>query len=230
MPIRFRDRKPVAALLESPAEVASYVRLTSRLGGYYYRPFARRALAMTDRIEGDMLEIGPGPGRFLGVFARLAPDWRLTGLDVCEPMLEEAREYLGEEGLLQRVTLVRGDALAAPFADASFDLICAMNFMHHIQDPHMFFSEVTRLLRPGGVAVIQAWNRGVNPALAVAARLQSGVCTLLRFPLTGAAVILPSSLNEKEIWESVGGIRGVVVEVAGGAGVSLRVVLRRLDD
>jgi SAM-dependent methyltransferase len=44
-----------------------------------------------------------------------------------------------------------GDITALPFADASFDLVAAFDVIEHVADDRRVFSELSRVLRPGGV-------------------------------------------------------------------------------
>ena len=48
------------------------------------------------------------------------------------------------------VTLIRGDATALPFADASFDAACCFAALHLFADPFAALDEMRRVLRPGG--------------------------------------------------------------------------------
>ena len=74
------------------------------------------------RGPGRLLELGSGGGIQL---AGLADDgWSLVGLDLSYDQLRVARRRLGKA-----VGLIRGDAAATPFADASFDAVCAA-FLH----------------------------------------------------------------------------------------------------
>lgn len=51
------------------------------------------------------------------------------------------------------------DAQAMPFADDSLRGIVMVDVLHHIPDVGLFFSEVERVLRPGGVvAMLEPWN------------------------------------------------------------------------
>lgn len=45
---------------------------------------------------------------------------------------------------------VAGEITALPFADASFDLVCACDVIEHVTDDGLVFRELTRVLRPGG--------------------------------------------------------------------------------
>ncbi|MEK7658103.1 MAG: class I SAM-dependent methyltransferase [Patescibacteria group bacterium] len=50
------------------------------------------------------------------------------------------------------------DALNTPFENKSFDFIVSSNMIHHVPYPLKFFQEMNRILRPGGVLLIQEIN------------------------------------------------------------------------
>ncbi|WP_239394607.1 class I SAM-dependent methyltransferase [Frankia sp. CiP3] len=58
-----------------------------------------------------------------------------------------------------RAACVRGDALALPFADATFDRVIAAEVLEHISDDARAMAELARVLRPGGLAAVTvpAW-------------------------------------------------------------------------
>lgn len=49
---------------------------------------------------------------------------------------------------------LRGDATRLPFADASFDLVVALDVLEHILDHTAAAAEIRRVLRPGGAAIV----------------------------------------------------------------------------
>ncbi len=53
------------------------------------------------------------------------------------------------------------DALATPFKDGEFDFVISSNMIHHTPYPVKFFEEMRRILRPGGVLLIQEINASV---------------------------------------------------------------------
>ena len=69
---------------------------------------------------------------------------RVTGLDFSERMLEHARRKSGS------VRWVRGDALALPFADGSFDAATVGFGIRNVDDLEAGLRELVRVLRPGG--------------------------------------------------------------------------------
>lgn len=50
------------------------------------------------------------------------------------------------------------DALNTPFDDNSFDFLIASNMMHHLPSPAQFLQEARRILKPGGLLLIQDVN------------------------------------------------------------------------
>jgi len=79
-----------------------------------------------------------------------------------------AMEAEGEApaGLVARA--VRGDLLALPFPDASFDVVMASEVLEHIPDDHLAMAEIARVVRPGGriaVTVPRWWPERVCWAL-----------------------------------------------------------------
>ena len=102
-----------------------------------------------------VLDVGCGGGFLSNALGREGHD--VIGLDASAQSLAIARAH-DETG---RVTYVRGDALHVPFEDASFDAVCAMDFLEHVDDPSRVVAEAARVLRPGGLFFFHTFNR--NP-------------------------------------------------------------------
>ena len=69
---------------------------------------------------------------------------RVTGLDFSERMLERARRKSAT------VRWVRGDVLALPFPDGSFDAVTVGFGIRNVEDLEAGLREIARVLRPGG--------------------------------------------------------------------------------
>lgn len=54
---------------------------------------------------------------------------------------------------------VRSDLQHLPFKNESFDVIISMSVLEHLAKPDEVFGEISRLLRPGGVAILQTPNK-----------------------------------------------------------------------
>jgi SAM-dependent methyltransferase len=101
--------------------------------------------------EGDfVLDVACGPGNFTREFARaVGPDGLAVGIDASRTMLERGGEELRRSGS-PNLVLIRGDATALPFRDASFDATCCFAALHLFPDPFAALDEMRRVLKPGG--------------------------------------------------------------------------------
>ncbi len=98
---------------------------------------------------GRVLEVGPGTGHLLAeLIARGYDAW---GLERSAEMLRVARRRLQPGGRAER--LIRGDAVALPFAAACFDSV-VLTFPSEYVYSQPFKDEVARVLRPGGRLVV----------------------------------------------------------------------------
>lgn len=104
--------------------------------------------------RGDLLELGSGPGRLAVRLARLAPEPRLTGVDISPDMVERASRRAARAGLSDRVRFEVGDVAALRFADGRFDAVLATFTLHHWPKPAVGLAEIYRVLKPGGEAWI----------------------------------------------------------------------------
>ena len=107
---------------------------------------------------GAAIDVGCGDGMLTRkLAARCAA---VTGIDRDERILEAARER-GRAG--PTVSLVHGDFLDYPFAEASFDFACANTALHHM-DFGAALAKMARILRPGGRLAVVGLARNGSPA------------------------------------------------------------------
>jgi SAM-dependent methyltransferase len=66
-------------------------------------------------------------------------------------MMQLASRHATTDG---RLRFIVGNAEAMPFTDRSVDLVVSTLSLHHWKKPAAVFAEVSRVLRPGGVALI----------------------------------------------------------------------------
>jgi len=98
----------------------------------------------------DVLDIGCGAGMDTLVAAQMVgADGYVTGIDMTPDMAAKARRSVAEMGLAN-VTIVDGSAEELPFADAGFDVVISNGVIDLIPDKEAVFSEIARVLRPGG--------------------------------------------------------------------------------
>lgn len=107
-----------------------------------------------------VLEVAPGPGYFAVELARLGV--AVTGLDTSRTMVEIARANAEAAGVT--IDFQQGDATAMPFAGGSFDRIHCQAAFKNFRRPLAALDEMHRVLRPGGVAIIQDLDKEATDA------------------------------------------------------------------
>jgi ubiquinone/menaquinone biosynthesis C-methylase UbiE len=102
----------------------------------------RRGLGRNARV----LDVGTSTGTNLRMLRDIGFS-NVEGLD----LNPEAIQYCAEKGL---GTVTRGDVTNMPFEDARFDLVLATDIIEHVDDDSRALSEIARVLKPGGTALI----------------------------------------------------------------------------
>jgi SAM-dependent methyltransferase len=113
-------------------------------------------LVQFDGYRGRLvLEVGCGAGVDLARFA--AGGATVTGVDLSPSAVELARTNFEQQGLRGDLRVADGEHL--PFPDGSFDLVFAHGVVQYTAAPRRLVDEVHRVLKPGGEAVFQVYNR-----------------------------------------------------------------------
>lgn len=100
-----------------------------------------------------ILDVGCGFGGTIASLNERLSEIDLTGLNIDDRQLARARAtVIPQAG--NRVSFQQGDACALPFADACFDVVLAVESIHHFRDRLTFLREAARVLRPGGCLVL----------------------------------------------------------------------------
>ena len=109
-----------------------------------------------DGYRGQMvLEVGCGAGVDLARFAKGGAV--VTGVDLAPSAIDLARANFEQQGLRGDFRVANGEQL--PFPDGSFDLVYAHGVVQYTPDPARLVAECRRVLKPGGQAVFQVYNR-----------------------------------------------------------------------
>jgi len=108
-----------------------------------------------------VLDLGCGAGLLANYLAERGH--HVVGLDTTLENLLVARDH----DRTGRVIYVRGDACEIPHPDASFDVVCAMDLLEHVEDPSRLVAEVGRVLAPSGVFFFHTFNRTWQARLVV---------------------------------------------------------------
>jgi 2-polyprenyl-6-hydroxyphenyl methylase/3-demethylubiquinone-9 3-methyltransferase len=121
------------------------------LGPWVVAEIRRRRRGGSVRV----LDVGCGAGFLANELARNG--FQVTGIDASEGSLDVARRHDSTGSVDYR----SGDALYLTFPDQSFDVVCAMDFLEHVESPERVVSEAARVLAPEGLLFFHTFNR--NP-------------------------------------------------------------------
>jgi ubiquinone/menaquinone biosynthesis C-methylase UbiE len=102
-----------------------------------------------------ILETAAGTGVATAALHRALPEAEIVATDLNPPMLEEAARRISGP----RVRFQPADALALPFADASFDLVVCQFGVMFYPDKVLGHSEARRVLRDGGHYLLVIWDK-----------------------------------------------------------------------
>jgi ubiquinone/menaquinone biosynthesis C-methylase UbiE len=125
-------------------------------------PAAEHVVAQAGIEQGhSVLDLGTGTGNAALLAARAGAS--VTAVDPSPRLLDVARERVGAGTF----TVAKGEDL--PFADASFDRVLSLFAVIFTEQPQQAASEILRVLKPQGRALITAWETagGLNDALVI---------------------------------------------------------------
>jgi ubiquinone/menaquinone biosynthesis C-methylase UbiE len=123
-----------------------------------FEPFAadlaRRAASLSPSA---ILEMAAGTGVVTRALApKLSPDVSYVVTDLNQPMLDYAASRQAPDS---RIKWRQADALALPFEDATFDLVCCQFGAMFFPDRPSAYREAKRVLKPGGHFLFNVWDR-----------------------------------------------------------------------
>jgi ubiquinone/menaquinone biosynthesis C-methylase UbiE len=131
--------------------------------------------ALGEDAKGVVLDVACGPGVVSAAVAAFARE--VVAFDLTPLMLEKAAQRCAA---LDRdnVSFREGNAAELPFANGAFDAVVTRLSVHHFDRPARVFSEIFRVLRPGGAFVVADV---VSSEVAAEAELQNAI-EILRDP------------------------------------------------
>jgi SAM-dependent methyltransferase len=139
-------------LFAKPREADGFIRWCDRL--------AARCAA----CGGELLDAGCGFGlTCFGFAASSSAPRRIIGLDPSQgkiSVMKKIADFLGIAA--DRIEPVIGDAMALNFPAAAFDAVFIKDVASHVRDRTLFFSEITRVLKPGGRMLLTDENNGLD--------------------------------------------------------------------
>jgi 2-polyprenyl-6-hydroxyphenyl methylase/3-demethylubiquinone-9 3-methyltransferase len=143
-----------------------------------------------------LLDVGCGAG-LLAPHVR-GKGYRHVGVDVTASALGQAAEH--------GVAAVRADAASLPLADGCADVVCAGEILEHLPDLRTAVAEICRVLRPGGLLVLDTLN-------------DTALCRLLAVRIAERVPAVPRGLHDPDLFVEP----GVLVDECARHGVTLSV-------
>ncbi|PIT04535.1 SAM-dependent methyltransferase [Bradyrhizobium nitroreducens] len=120
----------------------------------YAEDIAKRVAARSPAV---LLEIAAGTGAVTRAVAEALPRGvRYVATDLNEPMLAVAARRQAND---DRITWRQADAMALPFGDAEFDVVCCQFGAMFFPDRVKAYGEVKRVLKGDGTFVFNVWDR-----------------------------------------------------------------------
>jgi len=114
------------------------------------------ALKMNIQENARVLDVGcgvGGPAREIVKFSGC----NVVGLNNNDYQIERATRYAEKEGLSHKLSFVKGDFMQMSFPDNSFDAVYAIEATVHAPSLEGIYSEIFRVLKPGGVFGVYEW-------------------------------------------------------------------------
>jgi demethylmenaquinone methyltransferase/2-methoxy-6-polyprenyl-1,4-benzoquinol methylase len=136
--------------------------MTLGLDRYWRR---RTVQALSPAPNKHYMDVGCGTGALCLTLLQLEPTATVAGIDPSHAMLAQALKQMRRHGISDAVQLDPGDACAIDADDQTFDGVMSGFCIRNITDRHLAFSEMLRVLRPGGRMVALELTRPPNPLL-----------------------------------------------------------------
>src|SRR5512140_116978 len=118
----------------------------------YYENTRQELLPLVDPSWMRVLDVGCGAGKLGAALKASAPGRQVHGVEIVEPMAEQARQVLD--------TVITGDiqTLSLPFSPSTFDCAIFADVLEHLVDPGVVLRNVRDVIRPGGAIVCSIPN------------------------------------------------------------------------
>jgi len=106
------------------------------------------------KVHGNLLEVGCGEGRGI--------TWLLSKVDQFSAIDKIGQVVEGLKKKFPQGNFISGNIPPLPYEDSTFDCVVSFQVIEHIGDDHLYLKEVSRVLKPEGLALITTPNRPMS--------------------------------------------------------------------
>jgi cyclopropane fatty-acyl-phospholipid synthase-like methyltransferase len=173
------DRTLEPELMDDPAQAEAYAAAD----------FSAENQGFVDRFkeyfpefsQGNVLDLGCGPGDIPIRFAKLYPGCQVIGVDASAPMIQLGEQAVKQAGLADRITL-RCERYEEVAGARIVDAVISNSLLHHLPNPLQFWQKLRQLVRPGAPVLVMDLLRPESPeaAQAIVDRYAAGAPDILR--------------------------------------------------
>lgn len=173
-----KDISPFAGRFETSEEKKQYVSdLFASIPDHYDKmnrvmslgldmSWRRKSIRLANfKKDGLLLDLATGSGDMIIAARKILHQAKFIGLDFCEPLMRLAKEKINDSADDQTIKWIRGDALELPFDDNCFDGAFTAFALRNVTSVEKVFSELYRVIRPGGKVAFLEMVRQQNPVL-----------------------------------------------------------------
>ena len=131
-----------------------------------HRLWKQYAIDIANVKKGDaILDLASGTGDLIKLYhKKIGNSGRIVSSDINEAMLDEGKRNLINSGVLG-IEFVQANAEKLPFEDNSFDLVSIAFGLRNVTDKDKALSEMSRVLKPGGILIVLEFSKTTNPVL-----------------------------------------------------------------
>lgn len=159
-----KNEKDIAAMFDSISPSYDFLNHFLSFGiDTYWRAVCVKKMA---RLQPQrILDLATGTGDLAIKMATKMKQVEITGADISEAMLGLARKKVLKNKLEARISLKHASVHALPFTNHYFDAVTVAFGVRNFGDMDKAFSEMKRVLKPGGMCYILEFSKPANPAV-----------------------------------------------------------------
>jgi len=133
-----------------------FTKISNTILAPVYAPLAQQIVSEFGLAEksGIGIDLGSGPGNLIIELCKLTKQMHWIDADINPYFFPIFTETANNAGFGHRVSAIFADAQLLPFRDNYAEIIVSRGSFHFWQDKRKAFSEIYRVLKPGGVAFI----------------------------------------------------------------------------